>query len=81
VPVRLTCGLCGAITVNGIVARTTWGELELNPHGTAHACPMCLERYPNDWQSMLREAAAGTMERSAAAGRGDPYGRNWSLES
>lgn len=82
-PVRLTCGLCGVMVVNGLLARTTWGHLELNPHGTAHACPMCIERHPDDWQERLTDAVQGTAAATTGPGAGskDPYGRIWSLET
>jgi hypothetical protein len=74
----LDCGLCGVKAVNGILSRNSWGHVALNPRAELHACPMCMEKYPNEWQSRLTATMPAGVEAEHTVKR-DRYGRNWTL--
>jgi hypothetical protein len=75
--ILLSCGLCGVKAVNGFLSRNLWGHLESNPHSSLHACPVCLEKHPHDWEARLRAANPAALDGSPR--KRDPYGRSWTL--
>lgn len=75
-PVLLSCGLCQVKAVDGILSRSSWGHVPTNPHGELHACPVCLEKYPNEWKERLLEANPEAAAGTAPAKKKDPWGRS-----